>query len=328
MCASAGAQNNPQVVIFDPPGSISTFSQAINSSQTVTGTYFDAAKVAHGFVRIAQGAIATFDAVDPEGFPTLYMGPQSINDAGAIAGYFYSGHAPSCDNFTHQHSFVRAADGSIAVFDPPGAACSLALSINNGGVVVGFYRDAITYHGFVRDDRGNITSIDVPGNDFTLANAIDSGGIITGAAGLFSAPIQHGFVRDAKGTITLFDPPGSMFTFPVSIAENTIAGYYIDASGNNHGFVRTADGTITALDPPGSALTIAFGINPEGDITGLFSDAKGVTHGFLRDKHGSITSFDPPGSIETQPSGLNAAQVVTGTFRSAPHVGHGFLLKP
>jgi hypothetical protein len=52
------------------------------------------------------------------------------------------------------HSFVRAADGTIATFDPPGAVLSEAQAINNEGWVTGTYIDSSSVtHGFLMVPR-------------------------------------------------------------------------------------------------------------------------------------------------------------------------------
>ena len=49
------------------------------------------------------------------------------------------------------HGFVRAADGSITVFDPEQAVGTEARAINDAGVVAGdFFGNDELYHGFVR----------------------------------------------------------------------------------------------------------------------------------------------------------------------------------
>jgi hypothetical protein len=42
---------------FDPPGSIATFPYSINTVGAITGNYFEASGVAHGFVRDPSGGI-------------------------------------------------------------------------------------------------------------------------------------------------------------------------------------------------------------------------------------------------------------------------------
>jgi len=69
---------------IDPPGSITTFSGAINPAGAITGNYYDASFVGHGFLRAPDGTFTTFDV--PGAIDTAPLG---INPAGAITGYYY-----------------------------------------------------------------------------------------------------------------------------------------------------------------------------------------------------------------------------------------------
>ena len=65
------------------------------------------------------------------------------------------------------HGFVRAKDGTITEFDPPGSIGTFMADggcINPAGFIVGSYFDAtFLEHCFVRDPDGTITAFDVPG---------------------------------------------------------------------------------------------------------------------------------------------------------------------
>jgi hypothetical protein len=85
----------PTFTTFDPPGSNLTFASAINPAGTITGSYFDANFVAHGFVRAPDSTITSFD---PAG--SADTSPNSINPAGAITGSYNDA------NFV-AHGFLR-----------------------------------------------------------------------------------------------------------------------------------------------------------------------------------------------------------------------------
>lgn len=62
------------------------FPMSINAAGTITGSYIDPSDTEpHGFVRTATGTITRFD---PKGSGSTY--PTSIDDSGAIAGYYTS----------------------------------------------------------------------------------------------------------------------------------------------------------------------------------------------------------------------------------------------
>src|ERR1041385_7158386 len=69
---------------FDVPGATETAAVSINSSDAVTGSYTDARENQHGFVRMPNGAITTFD---PERSRGTF--PQAINPKGRLAGSYY-----------------------------------------------------------------------------------------------------------------------------------------------------------------------------------------------------------------------------------------------
>ena len=150
------------------------------------------------------------------------------------------------------HGFLRAPDGTLALFDAPGAGTqggggTIPLSINPASAITGFYTDA--------------------------------------------SFMSHGFLRSPDGILTTFDAPGATSNFgtsPTSInPAGTITGSYSDAIGF-HGFVRSPDGTFTTIDQPGGAgLTRPQGINAARAITGSYvvcsppPDFSCTTHGFL-----------------------------------------------
>jgi hypothetical protein len=93
-----------EVTLFQPPGQIPEFHNlalfafisaphwiSIDRAGDITGSYFDATGVLHGFVRNPYGTITPFDP--PKSLFTWVTG---INDGGAIAGYYFSlpGQAP------------------------------------------------------------------------------------------------------------------------------------------------------------------------------------------------------------------------------------------
>jgi hypothetical protein len=68
--------------------------------------------------------------------------PESINPAGAITGWYFDA--------TRSHGFLRAPDGTITSFDPPGSTGTVATAINPSGVVTGLFNDVNgVFHGFV-----------------------------------------------------------------------------------------------------------------------------------------------------------------------------------
>jgi hypothetical protein len=162
----------------------------------------------------------------------------------------------------------------------------------------------------------------------TGARSINDSGAIAGNEGL------AGFLRTPDGSITTFHVTGEMYgTLAMSInADDTVAGFYIDASVVSHGFVRTADGSIATFDAPGAGTgsdegTFAYSINTGGTVAGTFFDGNGKSHGFVRTPEGNITTIDVGGKTGTQVSSINDKGEIAGNYGNAG-AAHGFLRTP
>src|SRR5205085_4802895 len=98
----------------------------------ITGYYFDAIHMPHGFLRAADGNITTFDV--PGALLTV---PESINPAREITGFYFADPGAFLP-----HAFLRDANGTFTTFNVIGAAATYALSINPAGAITGYYLDA------------------------------------------------------------------------------------------------------------------------------------------------------------------------------------------
>jgi hypothetical protein len=274
----------------------------------------------------------TFDAPGAFNAPGAGTAALSINPAGEITGFYL-------DANYEWHGFLRAADGTITSFDPPGSVFTFSGSINPEGAIVGTYLDANGGpHGFLRARDGSFTTFNPPGviAPFTsFPPSINP----AGAVAYYNDSIE-GFVRAPDGTFTIFESPGASGTFATGInPAGTVAGYYFIVTINPfslsfHSYVRTPDGSITSFDPPGSSSsgTGSECINSAGVIAGDYSDSNGVSHGYVRAHDGAFTTFDVPGA-GTRPgqgtaqfgAAINPAGATTGNYSDANGVFHGFL---
>ena len=92
------------------------------------------------------------------------------------------------------HGFLRAPDGTITTFDPPGSIYTVSNSINNKGAIAGYYTAVGGMdHGFVRAADGTFATIDPPGSVRTVATGIGKGNAIAG--NYYDGSQRHGFVR-------------------------------------------------------------------------------------------------------------------------------------
>ena len=284
------------------PGSFNgTSPSSINDLGVVTGSYWDATGLSHGFLRTPDGKFTTFDA------PGAVTGttPRAINFEGAVVGFYTD------SNFSF-HAFLRRPDGKFTTWIGPDACTgngsdgcfgSGASNINAFGTVAGGFEDNsgnFVHHDFIRNAEGKLITFDVPSAGSGSYQGTGCPGCNTGLnqfgaiAGIFSDAnsVNHGFVRRPDGKITTFDVPGAgtasyqgtgcFSDCPVSINDwGAITGIYIDANFTYHGYLRNREGKIVTVDPVGSIFTFPGGINDLGSITGYYIDGNGVYHGFL-----------------------------------------------
>jgi probable HAF family extracellular repeat protein len=366
--AGPAAAQGPKYASIDVPqaNGNGTLPIAVNLEGTVTGWYWDANGITHGFVRFADGKITPFDAPGAGTNPNYFGGtiPVGINNLGTVVGY-------ENDENGVAHAFVRTADGKFKSFNAPGADLNPAdrlgtttSGINDLGTIAGTYYDtAGVGHGYVRQADGKFTSFEVVG----AANGTTPDGPLNwaGALGGFylDANLQfHLFVRDPFGKISAFDGPG-MCTggtpvgcygggmYDVNIFGNSI-GAFMDNSGNfvSHQLLRKADGKITTWDAPGAGTgpyqgtgfndtpTIGYpvgSLNTEGTVASMYMDSNSTHHGYVRTANGVFTTFDAPladvtpgDQNGTWPTSINDFGVITGWYIDSSDVIHGFVRTP
>ena len=147
-----------KITTFDPPNSFNgptsygTFNAFVNDLGLVAGTYFDEnTYVLYGYVRLPDGQFTEFAA--PGAGTTIGAGTSvyAVNVEGATTGNYVDA------NFEN-HSFIRAANGELTMFDVPGQilvpgtyAGSTGEGINAEGFITGRWRDPNeTFHGYLR----------------------------------------------------------------------------------------------------------------------------------------------------------------------------------
>jgi hypothetical protein len=152
------------VTTFDAPGACSsdsnplcategTVPNSINLFGAITGTYWDAQGVGHGFLTYPPYTKTTFTSFDATG--SIFTNPSAINAEGVVVGYFY-------DANLVVHGFLSHPPyTTITTFDAPGACSSdsnpncayggtFPQGINAEGVFTGYATDENGEpHGFV-----------------------------------------------------------------------------------------------------------------------------------------------------------------------------------
>jgi len=351
--SSSPGTNAGTFVTFDVPAAVDgTYSVSIALGGDVTGYYYDANSLSHGFLRTKGGNITTFDA--PAAVNGTY--PAAIDALGVITGHY-------CDVNDLCHGFLRTPNGVVTSFDPADVGGTYPLGIGPQGSIPGYYWDAdYVGRGFVRAPDGSLITFAVPDavngtypvSITSSAAAVPSmntsfAGQIAGAY-VDSVYTVHGFIG-TNGVTNSFDPPGELgfyapYSFGPGLGINpagAVAGYYFETvagnpfGGNYRGFLRSRDGSFTTFDAASASScclwTFPYSINPSGVITGSYNDTSSVNHGFLRDGDGTVTTLDVPGAGTgfgqgTVSLSINTAGVTTGFYIDANNLHHGFLYEP
>jgi hypothetical protein len=180
-------------------GTFTAIATALNSEGAVTGNYLDASNVYHGYVRVPNGTISTFDVPGAGTGSGQGTSPAAINPEGSITGSYQDANNAS-------HGFVRYPFAVIISFDIPGAANTFPGAISSSGIITGAYVDASgAYHGFFRYPLGAFTTFNVPGagsgsGQGTFPNSfIPDGAQIVGYY-IDAKNISHGFLIEGIHT--------------------------------------------------------------------------------------------------------------------------------
>jgi hypothetical protein len=250
----------------------------------------------------------------------------SINDNGAIAGYFGSG-TPAT---THPNKgyVLRGPYGqaNYANENFPGSQQTQVTGINVSGTTCGFYADAAGDNfGFVL--KNGIWTVVIDPHTTGTTNQL---------LGLNDNGIAVGFYTDHKGnahgyefnfhtdTFSPVNIPGASSVTATGINQaGDVSGFYVNAKGSTVAFLRRGH-TITSFSAPGSTNTMALGVNSSDEIVGAYAGSGTSTHGFIWSK-GTLRTVDDPNGIDTTTiNGLNDKGDIVG-FYSVGSIVHGFL---
>ena len=141
---------NGKLVKFEAPNGLATFgglNQALNLKGGFTGTYLDANRGAHGYVRYSNGEFAEFTvpSAGTSGFNGTWS--CSLNLLGTVVGYSYDGPGGATVD-----GYVRFADGTLILANAPeaGQQGTFPCAINDLNEFTGYWFDANgAQHGFV-----------------------------------------------------------------------------------------------------------------------------------------------------------------------------------
>jgi uncharacterized membrane protein len=150
-----------KLTAFDAPGAGTGSGQGtdcpgcsvgFNLFGAIVGYYIDANNVVHVALRSPTGEFTTFlpPDVGPQGAGCYNDCPIGLNDWGEITGIYL-------DANNVYHGFLRSPEGAFTTFEAPGAdrtagsySGTFPYSVNNQGVITGYYLDANNVsHGFL-----------------------------------------------------------------------------------------------------------------------------------------------------------------------------------
>jgi hypothetical protein len=260
---------------------------------------------------VCMGAYAqTYTVFTVNGNPTSAA---AINTAGTVTGLYDEATVPNGPLVAH--GYVRTSDGTITTFDPTYSTGTHPTSINDSGVITGYFTVGAAQskaYGFVRDAAGTITEFAPTGVTVTYPYSINDSGVITGTCKCAGGSFERG----AKGGIVLLSS-GSDIVSAAAINSHYVVVGSLEEDGAYIGFERSPT-TGEAVLLTGTVGVSA--INASGVVTGQVPGALG----FVREPHAAIVSFSPPGSTYTAPAAINSAGTVAGTFLDSSQYSHGF----
>jgi hypothetical protein len=217
-----------------------------NSAGAIAGGLIDS-NGPQFFIRSASGKFTLF-AIPPKLLPSFFLpNITAMTPGGTILGGYF-------DSNLVTHGFLSTIDGDFTTFDAPNAAPgffagTIPTSINDSGIVAGFYYDTTQNSDlrvFLRAANGVFSNFATPQlGDFGGAASINSSGAVAGN-------VQNTVCTSVSCTTTLTS------------------------------FLRAANGTVKSVNDPAAVQgTLVLGINPAGEMFGVYSDANNMQHGFV-----------------------------------------------
>lgn len=186
---------------FRFPGSLTTRPGDINNHSVIVGSFtVDFSGNSHPFM-VRNGV---FTKIKLPGFPNASATAAGINDLGDIIGVITV-------NGVVQSYLLHQGKATLISF--PGAeGGTFARSINNAGVIVGFFRtgpESTDHVGGFTWKNGVFTTIEVPGSNDTFPAKINDKGVIVGLD-FDSQDVNRGFALvDGKFFNLVPDPDGT-----------------------------------------------------------------------------------------------------------------------
>lgn len=305
------------VPVAAPGGLASAIAFSVSDSGLVLGTYRDLANVSKTWVMRADG---TFE------YPVLPGTGRVINNAGQIGGSFVDTNNANAATPYVATPIPPLPEPIAFTFESvmatlPGATETLLSDIDNGGRIVGRFKDALGESQGLIIDGTNQSTFNITGTTATFPGGLNSLGVLAGFYRNATNPaIQHGFLRDNNGLVTTIDGavPGTTYVWRVNDRGEANGYWFEDAPFFIRSFRRDTNGTLTTFVYPGSPVgTVTRGMNEAGDLAGWKWNDEFALEGVVFKRDGTTNVFTVPGWANTLPGDINNVGDIAGTVINA-----------
>jgi probable HAF family extracellular repeat protein len=240
-----------------------------------------------------------------------YSGAYDINNAGQVVGWSYTtigmgGHDP-------YNAFLYDPKKGMASLGTLGGSRSMAYSINDNGVVVGYSEKGFQSSGSFIYENGKMTLATQPNGERANLYAINDAGQMVGSSVLPGGTVLHAFLFSQDGTAKNLGTLGG-HTVAKAISDNgKIVGYGDTSMGGwQHAFVYE-NNHMRDLGTLGGSRSEATSINNSGQIVG-YSDLKDTS---------SSQAFLYEGGVMTALSSFGSYSMALDINNKGQIVGHG-----
>lgn len=259
---------------------------AINSTGRIAG-YFGSGLHGHpnkGYVVSRPYGPRSFSGVNvPTSSQTQVTG---INDKGVVVGFFSRTNKgnPALNSdigfYFKGGKFHKVTFPTGNVSNPP---VNQLLGVNNAGVAVGFFFDALGQaHAYRYSTISHkFQMLNINGSANATATAISSSGTIAGFYTNSGGRVV-GFLLHPGGQIVTMARPGADVTQALGVNKSGLVVGTYTVGSRTFGFTWQAGrGFRTVSDPNGVGSTVVNGVNNAGDLVGFYTDRNGNTNGML-----------------------------------------------
>ncbi|MEI6576625.1 MAG: PKD domain-containing protein [Bacteroidota bacterium] len=252
-----------QIISFTIPGASNTYITCVNDSNIIGGYYENASGI-HGFMN--NGSSTTL--INFPGAVQTYV--YGINNHRIVVGaYNTNGSLTSNEGFEFDPVSGNYTDITSSWI--PSVDFTIARDIDDGGCVVGDYKQSVTHKCF--SFCGNSFLSFYYNSNPTYINSINNSGKRAGY--WIEGTLRHGLIY-SNSMWFQYDYPGSNRTMFTSINDSNIA---VGIFNLNRSFVYK-HGLFREVTKPGATDFQIHDINNKGKVVGYYKDASNTYKGF------------------------------------------------